>query len=260
MNPLPKAHPSYVIAYIRTSSAEQGRAFGPEVQRRSIRAHARSNGLTVVAEIHEDISGTVDADDRPGMQGAIAAAFQHGATALLVAERSRLARDERVAHNAIHSLRAVGLGVIYADGGNGTDDSALLLDGIGHVIAAHDRRRIVARLRAGRDAKAAAQPQSRAHGGRLPHGYRRSASGSVEIDPAAAAEVRRAFELVRGGRSIAKAAAILSAESGRPWSAKVLDRIMRRDIYMRAEPGRIIAPAIWHDAQSAMASRRKRPA
>jgi hypothetical protein len=48
--------------------------------------------------------------------------------------------------------------VLYADGGNGSDDSALLMDGIGHVLAAHDRRRIVARLKAGRDARPRPSP------------------------------------------------------------------------------------------------------
>lgn len=257
MNALPASDPRSVVAYLRTSSAEQGKAYGPEVQRRAVRAYAASEGLTIVAEIREDISGTVRADDRPGMRDAMAAAFQHGAAAILVAERSRLARDEFVAHDALRSLRAVGLGVLYADGGNGSDDGALLMDGIGHVIAAHDRRRIVARLKAGRDAKAAAQPASRAQGGRLPHGYRRGARGTVEIDPKAAAEIRRAFALVTSGQSIAKAAATLSAETGRPWTAKALDRMIRRDIYRRAQPDRIIDPRVWNGAHAALATRRK---
>jgi len=257
MNPLPLADPRRVVAYIRTSSAEQGRAYGPEVQRRAIRAYAQANGLEIVGTVHEDISGTVRADDRPGMQDAMAAALQHGAGSLIVAERSRLARDEYVAHDAIRALQGLGLGVLYADGGNGTDDSALLMDGIGHVIAAHDRRRIVARLKAGRDAKAAASPASRAQGGRLPHGYRRGPGGSVEIDPQAAAEVERAFALVREGRSLTKAAEILTAETGRPWMPTTVARMVAREDYKLAKPGRIIDPRVWGATQAAMASRRK---
>lgn len=259
MNPLPAADPRRVIAYVRTSSAEQGKAYGPESQRRAIRAYAAGAGLEVAAEIHEDVSGTVRAEDRPGMRDAMAAAFQHGAGGLLVAERSRLARDEYVAHDALRGLQAAGLRVLYADGGNGTDDSALLMDGIGHVIAAHDRRRIVARLKAGRDAKASAQPHARAQGGRLPHGYRRDGRGGIEVDPEAAREIRRAFELVRSGKSLAKAAAILTEETGRSWTAKSLDRILRREVYKAAQPGRIVDPRVWNEAQRAMASRRKRP-
>lgn len=100
-------------------------------------------------------------DARQGLSDALAALYEHGAGALLVAERSRLARDEYVAHDAVRAFRSAGRDVLYADGSNGDDDSALLLDGIGHVIAAHERRRIVARLKVGRDAKAKAHPTAR---------------------------------------------------------------------------------------------------
>lgn len=56
--------PRRVVAYIRTSSAEQGKAYGPEVQRRTIKAYAKANALEIVAEVHEDISGTVAASLR----------------------------------------------------------------------------------------------------------------------------------------------------------------------------------------------------
>jgi DNA invertase Pin-like site-specific DNA recombinase len=148
--------------------------------------------------------------------------------------------------------------VLYADGSNGDDDSALLLDGIGHVIAAHDRRRIVARLKAGRDAKAARHPASRAQGGRLPHGYRRTRAGLVEIEPDAAAEVRRIFDLVRGGSTIRATAKAMSIETGRPWRPNVIERILKRDTYKLSDPGRIIDPRQWNAAQASLASRRKR--
>ncbi len=258
MNPLPTPTASAVVAYIRTSSAEQGKRFGPAAQRETIRRFAAAEGLRIVAEVHEDVSGTVRADDRPGMQDAIAAAFRWGAGSLVVAERSRLAREEFVAHDALRALKGVGLGVLYADGGNGDDDSDLLLDGIGHVLAAHDRRRTVARLKAGRDAKAAEQPHSRAQGGRLPHGYRRTPDGGVAIDAEAAAEVRAAFELVRD-LPLAKAAAALGEATGRRWQPKTLERIIRRDDYRRAQPGRIVDPRVWTAANAALDARRRRP-
>lgn len=260
MNALPARDPRKVIAYIRTSSAEQGKAFGPDTQRAAIRAFAKREGLTIASEAHEDVSGTVPADHRAGLQAAIAAAYQHGATSILVSERSRLAREEFVAYDALRSLKAAGLRVLYADGSNGEDDSALLLDGIGHVIAAHDRRRIVARLRAGRDAKAARHPESRAQGGRLPHGYRRTRTGLVEIDQGAADEVRRIFDLVRGGSTIRATAEAMTVETGREWRPTVIERIVKRDTYKLRQPGRIVDPRQWNAAQGAMASRRRRAA
>jgi hypothetical protein len=46
----------------------------------------------------------------------------------------------------------------------------MLLDGIGHAVAAYDRRVIVARMAAGRQAKAQRKRRSRAQGGKLPMG------------------------------------------------------------------------------------------
>jgi DNA invertase Pin-like site-specific DNA recombinase len=257
LNPLPESDPRRVIAYVRTSSAEQGKAYGPDAQRAAIRAFAKREGLTVAAEFHEDISGTVPADERPGLQDALAAAYQHGAGAILVAERSRLAREEYVAYDALRSLKLAGLAVLYADGTNGGDE---LIDGIGHLMAAHDRRRIVARLKAGRDAKAARYGEAaRSQGGKLPHGYRRTLrTGLVEIDPEAAAEVRRVFELVRDGHSIRRTAAVMSEETGRTWRPTVVDRIVRREVYKLGRPGRIVDPRLWNATQAALASRRKR--
>lgn len=259
MNALPATDPRRVVAYVRTSSAEQGKAYGPDAQRAAIRGFAKREGLAVVVEFHEDVSGTVALDDRPGLRDALASLYEHGAGALLVAERSRLARDEYVAHDAVRAFRSAGRDVLYADGSNGDDDSALLLDGIGHVIAAHDRRRIVARLKAGRDAKAARHPNARAQGGRLPHGYRRTRGGLVEIDPDTAAEVRRVFDLIRSGATIRATADTMSAETGRDWKPTVVERIVKRETYKRTEPGRIIDPRQWNGAQVSLASRRRSP-
>lgn len=258
MNPLPPTDERAVIAYLRTSSAEQGKAYGPDVQRAAVRAFAKREGLTIAAEHHEDISGTTTIDQRAGMQAAIVSAYRHGASAVVVAERSRLARDEYVAHDALRALAGVGLRVLYADGSNGEDDSALLMDGIGHVIAAHDRRRIVARLKAGREAKATRHPGSRAQGGKVPYGYARTADG-LAIDPEQAAHVRRIFELVRSGRSMQAAADAMAAETGRSWHPATVSGIVRRRVYIE-QPGRIIDPRVWHAAQAAVSARRKRPA
>ena len=148
-----------------------------------------------------------------------------------------------------------GVRVLYADGSNGTgasDPAAMLLDGIGHAVAAYDRRVIVARMAAGRQSKAQREPRSRAQGGKLPHGYRRSRSGGVEVDPDAAIQVRRAFDLVRSGATVRAAAAELG------WHPTMLARVVKRPEYKRAGDWRIIAPRIWNEVQAALAGRRKR--
>ena len=255
VHPLPALDSARSVVYRRVSSAEQERASGPERQRRACERYAAGNGLVVVADVFEDRSGTLPIAERPGLSQALSECLAHGAGVLLVEERTRLARDEYAAHDALHTFGHAGVRVLYADGsnGNGTSDpAAMLLDGIGHAVAAYDRRVIVARMAAGRKAKAKREPRSRAEGGKLPHGYRRSRSGGVEVDPEAAAEVRHAFELVRDGASVRATAAELGCHP------TMVARIIKRTEYKRAGEWRIVDPRIWNDAQEALVRRRTR--
>jgi DNA invertase Pin-like site-specific DNA recombinase len=255
VNPLPPLDGSRCVVYRRVSSAEQERASGPERQRKACERYASTNGLAIVRDVFEDRSGTLPMAQRPGLSDALAACLEHGAGILLVEERTRLARDEFAAHDALRTFAHAGVRVLYADGSNGngaSDPAAMLLDGIGHAVAAYDRRVIVARMAAGRQAKAQRDPRSRAQGGKLPYGYRRSRSGGVEVDPEAAAKVRRAFDLVRDGASVRAAAAELG------WQPTMLARVIKREEYKGAGEWRIVDPRIWNQAQLALRRRRRR--
>jgi DNA invertase Pin-like site-specific DNA recombinase len=243
------------VIYRRVSSAEQERASGPERQRRACQAFAQAHGLEVVADRFEDRSGVLPMEERPELTAALTDCLEHGAGILLVEERTRLARDEYAAHGALRTFEHAGIRVMYADGSNGggaSDPAARLLDGMGHLVSAYDRRVIVARMAAGRRAKAEREPRSRAQGGKLPHGYRRTRSGGVEVEPDAAAEVRRAFEVVRDGRTIREAAAQMG------WHPTMLARVLKRHEYKQAGEWRIVDPRVWNAAQAALAGRRKR--
>ena len=255
MNPLPSLDRLRCVVYRRVSSSEQERALGPDRQRKACERYASANDLTIVGDVFEDRSGTLPMAERPGLSEALALCLEHGGGVLLVEERTRLARDEYAAHDALRTFTHAGVQVLYADGSNGngaSDPAAMLLDGIGHAVAAYDRRVIVARMAAGRQAKAQRKPRSRAQGGKLPYGYRRTRSGDVEVDPEAAAEVRRAFDLVRTGATVRAAAAELG------WHPTTLARVVKRPEYKRAREWRIVDPRIWNDAQNALARRRKR--
>ncbi len=132
------------------------------------------------------------------------------------------------------------------------------MDDIGHAVSAHERRVIVARLARGREEKAARHPQARAQGGKVPHGYRRTATG-LEIDAQAAAEVRRCFDLAREGKALRKVEAILATETGRHWTASTVAGIIGREIYKQQQPGRIVDPRVWNATQAALAGRRRSP-
>jgi DNA invertase Pin-like site-specific DNA recombinase len=255
MNPLPDLDTTRCVTYRRVSSAEQERASGPERQRVACERFAVLHSLSIVGDEFEDLSGTLPMANRPALARALSTCLQIGAGVLLVEERTRLARDEYAAHDALRTFAHGGVSVMYADGSNSNgsnDPAAMLLDGIGHAVAAYDRRVIVARMAAGRRAKAERSPRSRAQGGKLPYGYRRSRVGEVEVDPEAADRVRSAFELVRNGKSIRAAAAELG------WQPTMLARVVKRPEYKQAGEWRIVDPRIWNGAQDSLARRRKR--
>jgi DNA invertase Pin-like site-specific DNA recombinase len=234
-----------VIAYRRVSSAEQGAAFGPDAQSAAIEAFAKREGLEIVADHLEDLNGTTPLEDRPELREALAACAQGKADALLVARRDRLARDTYVALGAVRAFEAVGTRVLYAEGPNGNGDSGddELIDTLGHAISARERRAIVARLRAGREAKAARYPEARAQGGGVPHGYRRTRTG-LAVEPEAAQEVQRVFELLRSGLSVRKTAERMSEETGRAWRPNTVHTVATRKDYKRSP--RIVDPRVWN--------------
>jgi DNA invertase Pin-like site-specific DNA recombinase len=129
------------------------------------------------------------------------------------------------------------------------------VDSIQHAIAADDRRRIVARMRAGAQVKAAQYPQSRAFGGKVPYGYRRAKASEANrtglaLEPEQAKQVRRIFDLIRDGQSIGQVAKELG------WHRTQVARIAKREQYKR-EP-RVVDPRVWNQAQRVLAGRRKR--
>ena len=90
-------------------------------------------------------------------------------------------------------------------------------------------------------------------------GYRRSRSGGVEVDPDAAAEVRRVFVLIIDGKSVRKVAEIMTAETGRKWMPTTVARVLAREEYKRTDPDwHIIDGRVWSKAQAALTARRKR--
>jgi DNA invertase Pin-like site-specific DNA recombinase len=262
MNPLPILDAALAVSYRRVSSAEQEKASGPARQTQKVGAFARRNGLAIVADHFEDRSGTLPMDQREGLSDALVSCLEHGAGVLLVEEPGRLARDEYVAYDALRSFAAAGVRVLYADGRKAAaedDPAAKLSEGLDHLISAYDRRVIVARMKAGREQKATAKPRSRALGGKLPLGYRRSRSGGVEVESAGAAEVRRVFALIIEGKSVRKTAEIMTTETGRKWMPTSVARVVAREEYKRSDPDwHIIDGRVWSKAQAALAARRKR--
>ncbi len=253
MNPLPRTDPSVAVAYRRVSSDEQTRGFGLAVQDRRNRQFAKREGIRIAADFHEDISGTVPLAERPKLSAALAKAQEVGAGVLLVADRDRLARDEYCAFDALRQFNAAGVVVLFADGYNGEG----LAGNLGHLIAADDRRRTVARLKRGREEAAAAHPGARKQGGRVPYGYRRVKHGLAVVDDKAEI-VRLIYTLAQLGKSQVRIADDISKRTSHRWSPATIQGILNRDIYMRKVPGRIVAPQTWHAVRRRQEVNRRR--
>src|SRR5215510_11690602 len=89
------------IGYLRVStSAQEERGAGLETQRRKVTEYARSEGLTLLAVVHEAASGAVQdgelssIEHRPVLAGLLERAERGDFDTLVVASFDRLSRDQ----------------------------------------------------------------------------------------------------------------------------------------------------------------------
>lgn len=217
--------------YIRVSTDEQKN--GPEVQRRDVARWAKREGVRVVGEFCEDVSGGAPLDKRPQLEAAIAAIEANGAGLLLVQKRDRLARDV-VAAAMIERLVQRGGGRVVTADGVGNDDSpeAGLQRGLLDLFAQYERALIRSRTRSALAAKKARGELT----GAAPFGMRVGAD-SVRLEPhqSEQATVERVRQLRAAGLSMRDVVARLSEEGhrsrrGTPLGLTQVARILRREV------------------------------
>ena len=162
------------VAYIRASTDEQH--LGPEVQAASLAHWAKAHGITVVGTFRDlGVSGGKPIDKRPGLLAAVAALREHGATILWVYDRSRLARDVKVALTITEIVREDGARVLTSSDSPSSmpavdDPDFMLNQGVRDLFSAHERAKIRFRTKA---ALAILKSKGRVYG-RLPYGFRRA--------------------------------------------------------------------------------------
>lgn len=219
-----------LIAYIRVSSTGQLDAYGPESQLKDIRKWSKAAGHKIVDVKTDDISGTVEAQDRPALLEALGMLRKPPqADGLVVANLTRLARELHVQEAILAQVWAEDRSVFAADQGeilkNDPDDPMrTAMRQMQGVFAQLDRAMITKRLRDGRRIKAE-------HGGHAsgvyPYGSRGVSDGR-RIDaaphPTEQVAVERIVELRRRGESYRAIAASLDSEGLKPrraatWSA-----------------------------------------
>jgi site-specific DNA recombinase len=215
--------------YLRVSKDDQ--TLGPEAQRASIEAWARSNGVTVASwHVDQGVSGGAQIEERPALLAALAALREHGAGVLVVAKRDRIARDVVIAAMVERAATSSGARLVSAAGeGNGEGAADAFMRTVIDGAAAYERALIRARTTA---ALAVIRSEGRKTGGDSPYGYAVAADGRT-LSPLESEQrvIARARELSAGGLSLRAVSAALANEgyfsrTGRPLAAMQVARML----------------------------------
>lgn len=243
--------------YLRVSTDSQAEhGYGLDVQRQRIEEFCRRERLPLVAVFADPgVPGATPLVERPGLSAALRAIEEERVEVLVVARFDRLARDTLQALLIEDAFRRGGGTILYAEGLNGDDDGLAFMRTVMHAMSQEQKRQLVARLKAAREAKAA---QGGYAGGRPPFGYR-TQEGALVPDPEQAEIVRWIFERVaRDGWTIRRISAALDEQErlDRRWYPTDVARILHREDYKRGTK-RIVDPRLWNRAQESLSDRER---
>jgi len=219
--------PALAVAYLRASTDRQD--LSPEAQRAAIEAWARAAGITVVAwHCDHGVSGTTELADRPALAAALADLRAHGAGALVVIRRDRLARDVAVAAAIDRAVAKLGARVLCADGaGNGDTAADGFLRAVLDAASQYERELIAARTRAALAAKRARGERA----GEVPYGFTADAAGRLVPNAGEQGVIAQVRALRAAGLSLRGIVAELArvgivARTGKPLGLKQVHRIV----------------------------------
>jgi len=147
------------VAYFRTSSAANvgDDKDSEKRQRKAVVAYAKSNGFKIEDEYYDAaVSGTDPIEDRPGFSDLLDRIEGNGIRTVIIEDISRLARDMTTGILGLALLRAREVTLIDAIGTdltNPADDMSEAMISISLVFATLEKKRLVRKLKSGRDRK-----------------------------------------------------------------------------------------------------------
>jgi DNA invertase Pin-like site-specific DNA recombinase len=201
------------VSYLRISSTTNVGGDSDKRQRSSIEAFAKAKGFHLVGEFYDAaVSGADPIETRPGFAALLDRIEGNGVRVVLVEDASRFARDLVAQELGLLMLGRRGVRVLTAGGDDLTDTSdptRIMMRQIAGAFAEYEKRRLVAKLKAARDRKAAAG--GKAHGR---YGYVREAPEAL-----AAARELRSQGLSLRAISAAMAERGFLTSGGKPYSA-----------------------------------------
>jgi DNA invertase Pin-like site-specific DNA recombinase len=229
-----------LVAYLRVSTdvqVEQGN--GLDVQRRTIRAWAKTNGHRIVLWVaDEGVSGSNGLEQREGLVEALSALQGRQIEGLVVYRLDRLARDSILREQLLREIARLG-GRAFSTSdaeahdtdpnGDALDPSRRLIRQVLAAVSEYERAMIRLRMRAGKEAKRAKRGFI---GGQVPLGFR-AADGILVPDDDEQAALRRLLELRAEGLSLRAIGDRLLSEGHQPkrsdrWHPKVLAALLER--------------------------------
>lgn len=244
MNPRP-----LLLGYVRVSTEDQastGTSF--ESQRQQLLAYAKGLGADI--EVFGDAAVSGATAHRSGLESVRARLRQGGVQAVVVTRLDRLVRDELVYFAFLQVCREAGVPLMsIAEGVDTSTEAGDMAGGIAVLFAAAERRRIAARTKEGREARAR---EGGFVGGTAPFGYRREPrltdTGAqrgwrLVVHDEQARTIRTMYELlVVRGLAFADVArrlntAGLTTASGDEWTSSSVSRWARRPESLRTASG-----------------------
>ena len=149
-----------------------------------MRKYANREGLTVIAEVQDEISGTIPIRLRPGGAKLFEYIDSRTADAVVFFTVDRVTRDEDLIEiNTLRrDVRNAGMELHYANDGGKADLSTLggMIDTIKAAVAAEERKKIVERTTRGRNQKA--RDGKIIGAWRAPYGYKRQDDALIVDD------------------------------------------------------------------------------
>jgi DNA invertase Pin-like site-specific DNA recombinase len=211
-----------VVAYLRLSKAEGGH--GLDVQRRAVEAFCERRGYELVRVEADDGASGRSTRKRPGLQRALDALRNEGASAIVATRVDRLARSSLDFHRIVADVQKAGATVLFTEQESFSLDTpeGRMLVGILASFAAFEADLISARTKA-------ALMVVKQNGSRSGKPI-----GNPNYRPTPRPIVALIQQLRAEGMSYARVAAELNrrgiptAQGGRMWHARTVNGIVRR--------------------------------
>lgn len=218
------------LSYLRISSVGQTEGDGFDRQRDIIQRYARGQGIKIIQEFTDSVSGNKETPDRPGLSALLQTIASNGVHLILVEKADRFARDLIVSEMLLAEIRKVGCHVIACDSGtdltaNDGNATTVLIRQVLGAVAQFEKSALVIKLRAARD-------RIRRREGRC-EGRKRY--GTLPGEAEALRRIKELYRKPRQGnrRSLAQIAKILDAEkihtrTGKSWNRGSVWAILKR--------------------------------